>query len=423
MKTFLSAFLIAVMVGGFALAGTLKLGTVQADTSVTGIINSDTTWTKANSPYSLTGPVLVSEGVTLTIEPRVTVNLNDYYIRVNGTLRAIGSNNDKIRINGVSGAPPLGNLIPFTYGITFTTISEGYNEQTGSGCIIENAIIDSTTISVTSSTKMSNNIIDGFISAGDSSIISNNIITGKISATSSAVVSSNIITGEIGLRGGSASILNNTITGGSGNGITLDLTDNALILSNTISGCSAVGISVGGSGTIERNLVKNNNYGISVYAEGWATIQNNTIANNYIGLKYGSTVAFPTISYNNFEGNSYSLYSDVSKDIGAINNWWGTTDTATISQKIYDFEDDFNLGTVNYTPFLTEANPQAMPDPNVTTPTFMPTPPPTNSTTPTPTPSQEPQQTEQLEIIVGAVILVTLFGAGLGLLIYLIKRK
>lgn len=43
--------------------------------------------------------------------------------------------------------------------------------------------------------------------------------------------------------------------------------------------------------------------------------------------------------------------------------------------------------------------------------------------TPTPTPSQEPQQTEQVEAILGVAIVVAVFGAGLGLLIYLIKRK
>jgi len=50
MKSLLSAFLIVIMVGGFALAGTLHFGTVQASTSFIGIITSDTTWTKANSP-------------------------------------------------------------------------------------------------------------------------------------------------------------------------------------------------------------------------------------------------------------------------------------------------------------------------------------------------------------------------------------
>jgi len=54
------------------------------------------------------------------------------------------------------------------------------------------------------------------------------------------------------------------------------------------------------------------------------------------------------------------------------------------------------------------------------------TPTPSPATTPTPpqtsTPYQEPQQTEQ-DIIIGTAIAVAVIGAGLGLLIYLIKRK
>jgi hypothetical protein len=44
--------------------------------------------------------VAVNNGVTLTIEPGVTVNLNSFYIRVNGTLTARGTDNDKISFNG-----------------------------------------------------------------------------------------------------------------------------------------------------------------------------------------------------------------------------------------------------------------------------------------------------------------------------------
>jgi hypothetical protein len=52
-----------------------------------------------------------------------------------------------------------------------------------------------------------------------------------------------------------------------------------------------------------------------------------------------------------------------------------------------------------------------------------PTPTPSPATTPTITPYNEPQQTYQTETIVGVAIVVAVIGAGLGLLIYLIKRK
>ena len=98
-KSFLRAFLAFILVSGLVLVNTANFGVVRAATEVTGILTSDTIWTKANSPYHLTGPILVSDRVTLTIEAGTVVNLNDYYIRVEGTLRATGSSTDLIHFN------------------------------------------------------------------------------------------------------------------------------------------------------------------------------------------------------------------------------------------------------------------------------------------------------------------------------------
>ncbi len=42
---------------------------------VSGIIDTDTTWTVSESPYRVVGNVRVSEEATLTIDPGVTVTL------------------------------------------------------------------------------------------------------------------------------------------------------------------------------------------------------------------------------------------------------------------------------------------------------------------------------------------------------------
>ena len=95
-KSFSSASLITLLVSGLLLVF-MNSGLAQASTDVSGVIGSDTKWTKAGSPYSLVGNVLVENGATLTIEAGATVNLNDYYIMVNGTLRAQGTETEKIR--------------------------------------------------------------------------------------------------------------------------------------------------------------------------------------------------------------------------------------------------------------------------------------------------------------------------------------
>ena len=49
----------------------------QAQTPVSGGIYANTTWTLANSPYIVTGNVVVFPGVTLTIEPGVVVKFDN----------------------------------------------------------------------------------------------------------------------------------------------------------------------------------------------------------------------------------------------------------------------------------------------------------------------------------------------------------
>jgi phage gp46-like protein len=74
-----------------------------------GFIMSNTTWTKANSPYFLTGDVIVPDSVTLTIEPGVNVRFkaksddlssgedqNRIEIRVSGSLKANGNATDSV---------------------------------------------------------------------------------------------------------------------------------------------------------------------------------------------------------------------------------------------------------------------------------------------------------------------------------------
>jgi hypothetical protein len=95
-----TAFLIAIIIGGLFLGASVHFGKAQSGTNVSGIISSDTIWAQANSPYTLIGNVLVNNNVTLTVESGTTVNINTYYIMVNGTLNAVGNNANPITLNG-----------------------------------------------------------------------------------------------------------------------------------------------------------------------------------------------------------------------------------------------------------------------------------------------------------------------------------
>src|SRR5262245_23845624 len=76
-----------------------------ATPALAGDITIDTTWTKANSPYTV-GAVVVWPGVTLTIEPGVEVRFAaNAGMRVLGTLHAQGTAEEPIRFTGATATP------------------------------------------------------------------------------------------------------------------------------------------------------------------------------------------------------------------------------------------------------------------------------------------------------------------------------
>jgi hypothetical protein len=209
-----------------------------------------------------------------------------------------------------------------------------------------------------------NNVIDsqsGLIINGGMPIISNNTIYSRITVRDGAPV----ISGNIMKYGPRSTFIE--VTGG-----------NPLISNNDISN-DGIGISAA-FGVIERNHIHGGVVGIAI---GNGTIRNNTISSPTSVLVKAPSK--PTIVYNNFRfvdgRKNVVLDEGVNYDIDAKDNWWGTTDSQKISQSIIDNKNDFNLGTVDFTPFLTEANPQAMPE------TGMPTPTPTATSNPTPSQS------------------------------------
>ncbi|MAB85538.1 MAG: hypothetical protein CL856_06740, partial [Cryomorphaceae bacterium] len=107
----------------FGNAQTLIATSFYGMTEVTsGFIMSNTTWTKANSPYFLTGDVIVPDSVTLTIEPGVNVRFkaksddlssgedqNRIEIRVSGKLKANGNATDTISFISNAQSPAAGD--------------------------------------------------------------------------------------------------------------------------------------------------------------------------------------------------------------------------------------------------------------------------------------------------------------------------
>jgi hypothetical protein len=365
LKSLSRVFLLVFLICSAVLVGTIPFSKAQASMSVIGEINSNTTWTKANSPYALIGQLTVKNGSSLTIEPGVTVYLNNYQLFVEGNLIARGTKTDFITFNGGQ--------------ISFSQTSDSWNEQNSSGSIIENATVTSS-LGISGSPKITGNAIQSVYIDGGSSEISNNNIGHIEIHWASPTICSNNITAGIQISGGNsqihANILNNNIT-------SIDYgvvsTGYAIISGNLVSGCqsgfylttSADGQSA--SPLIERNTISNNDRGIDINIHlrdnevGSFKILNNTISKNRIGIYLvDQNVGQDAISYNNIQNNSiwnvYLVTSPTTNEVNLSPNWWGGTDAQSINHTIC--YNEVTGGRVTLTPLLTVANPQAVPDLN-----------------------------------------------------------
>jgi len=350
-------FLIVALIGILTLLGCAKFGQAQEYTYVNGVISVDTTWSEEGILYSFTGPVAVKEGVTLTIEQGVQVDLSSYFLQVDGTLKAKGSVSTPVSFIGGE--------------IRFMPSSNDWDETTGTGSILENVNIPTCTSKITiddSSPKITSSdlLVSDFLVKSGSPDISNNKIdifsggSGFIIESGSPLISYNDISGKIAIKEGSPIIFNNKW---SNSATCIEATGGNPYISHNVIAASRIGISIS-NGVIERNSIHCHAIGIEA---GNCIIRNNTIG-AVTGIQIRASCN-PTIAYNNFEyGNvagkrNVALMEGASQDVDVSNNWWATTNEETISKSLFDDKNDFTLGTLNFKPYLTEENPQATPDP------------------------------------------------------------
>jgi len=263
-------------------------------TDVGGIINSDTTWTLANSPYYLTSTVQVAEGVTLTIEPAVVIDFTGGYgsIEVWGTLKAIGTEQNIVSFNCTT-ITNKSHTSSSDFNYCFFKY-RGPRIVSGS-VIIKNCVVDDGSIS---------------ISTPDS----DSIITDNYFLNSS----------NVGLDAWNKTIIyvehNVFVDTYLGAALGLNSTDSQImVINNYFSNCR------------EALFIGNINSASSVI------IHSNSFLDNTIAI---------------------CLTDHTNANIDASYNYWNTTDISIIDNMIYDRKDDLDVPAfLTYTPFLIESDP------------------------------------------------------------------
>ena len=319
-----------------------------AQTNVSGALSSDTTWSLADSPFTVTGSVLVPSGVTLTIEAGVTIKVSSSaVIQNNGTLIAIGTSSDKITFTSNESSPSAGDwkyiffsntsvdptydgsgnyldgstlqYVDILYGGSDT--SKGAIDITDSSLYLKNIIVKNSASYGVHFSKSSGGSVG--VSKIISSEISNNSATGvycncyqynKSITVENSTINNNAGDG-ISTGGGDAggthifNYKNNIITNNSNSGILANANGTQNIYGNIIYNNTGYGVRSRGNGTytIEKNIIVGNN---SVGVHGiYAThiIDNNVIANNAGGIEVSQggnyTVSDNQIVFNNNSGD------------------------------------------------------------------------------------------------------------------------
>lgn len=316
----------------------LNVAFTRAQTNVGGGIYSSTTWTKANSPYIVTGDIVLFPDKTLTIEPGVEVKFNGYFtIEIRGTLIAIGSVADTISFisnTSLSKSAWAGIKIPYSTQNANGLFRYCKVKHSFSGVTVECSGGDNS--SYIKNSLFDNNKIASSGYAGWNLPIDNCVFTNN----TYAITEGNKIIKN-------STFINNTI------GINCEVFEarNCFFQNNG----SAIDWPVGTSGDalIDSCTIVNNNIGVRINN---GSITNNIISNNIIGVITGHLPStgndieyFVPIKNNHICNNTqYNIENNNSYNKNISLNCFCTTDSTTIENKLFDGYDDISIGLFNY---------------------------------------------------------------------------
>lgn len=374
----------------------LCVGSSFAQTNINGQIRNDVTWTKAGSPYICTGKIELAPNTTLTVEPGVKIVLEkDFDVYGSIVFQGNDQNLDSIVIANTAATR-----------VYMTLKSQYFDTLELAHCYF--SYVNYATMDRVLNLVAHDNIFDncqlycGAIDNGNISIYENEFRgtpgqTGSVRYGSYAIglqlMNGNTRTNKLEIYNNSFKYIHNKAIHGAideystvirdnyfeenNTGIYLDC-DNLEIKNNTFIKQHIVAIDLTRvvlNADITSNIINDCNVGIKLHLhnvnEISGKIAHNSIYNNNVGVDFERVYTLPSnfVVENNciYDNKQYNLkwQSTSNYNIGA--NWWGATNTADIDAGVFDYQDDFKYGTVNYTPFLTTVDSNCKADPQTNT--------------------------------------------------------
>lgn len=335
---------------------------LSAQTNVSGGIYTNTTWTLANSPYIVIDTVVVFPGVTLAIEPGVTVRFDDNkFLEIRqSNLIAQGTSTDFITFTSNSSSPVPGSWKQIFLNQPVPQLTFKYcNFRYASRAIwlipsfLDTITIKNSTFSF-NITGMQMHFSGGGFALIDSVKFLHNSVGGEL--IRGLISNSNFLYDSTGLNGYFCSVKNSIIRNNYYDGLNgCDSVVNCIInnnnrgviagvIKNCIVDSNMVGIPA--AGIISNCEIKHNVYGV----EAADTIKYNIIENDSIGIYMDlNGQCCPKVYCNKIcDNTAYSLFNGSHFNFSIANNFWCTNDSATIANAVYDGYDNIAMGLVNY---------------------------------------------------------------------------
>jgi len=263
--------------------------------------NVSGTWTAENSPYLITGDILIATGSTLNIEPNVTVEVQGFYkLAIEGQLLAVGEKD---------------NLITFTINDTTGYSNENITNGGWHGIRFENNTSNDSSKIIFCKIEYEKYVLEYDYSSGV-----------NIDNFSKLVISNCIFyhnRAGIGANNSSISIFNNLFFNNN-SGLGISFTDYINIYNNILINNQQMGLSLYEvkNAHITNNLVCNNsNSGIWITTGGTTCydiiLSNNTICNNtgnngggvFMDELYTDVKFYNNILWNNTHNNTGNIFN------------------------------------------------------------------------------------------------------------------